>query len=65
MWGLQRGTSVIPKSVTDSRIVENFQFDVWWLTNEEMGKLNGLGTRRHKVYSHDWLPRKVFHEEDA
>ncbi|KAF4435995.1 Aldo keto reductase [Fusarium acutatum] len=65
MWGLQRGTSVIPKSVTDSRIVENFQLDGWWLTNDEMGKLNGLGTRRHKVYSDDWLPRKVFHEEDA
>ncbi|KAF5980168.1 Aldo keto reductase [Fusarium coicis] len=66
MWGgLQRGTSVIPKSVTDSRIVENFQLDGWWLTNEEMAKLNGLGTRRHKVYSDDWLPRKVFHEEDV
>ncbi|KAF4338999.1 Aldo keto reductase [Fusarium beomiforme] len=64
MWGLQRGTSVIPKSVTDSRIVENFELDGWWLTNDEMAKLNSLGTR-HKVYSDDWLPRKVFHEEDA
>jgi glycerol 2-dehydrogenase (NADP+) len=27
MWGLQRGTSVIPKSVTESRIQGNFELD--------------------------------------
>ncbi|KAF9777767.1 hypothetical protein IL306_004335 [Fusarium sp. DS 682] len=64
MWGLQRGTSVIPKSVTDTRIIENFKLDGWSLTNDEMEKLNSLDTR-HKVYSDDWLPRKVFFEEDA
>ncbi|KAI8143983.1 NADP-dependent oxidoreductase domain-containing protein [Fennellomyces sp. T-0311] len=39
-WGVQRGTSVIPKSVTDSRIIENFH-DVK-LEQADFDKLNSL-----------------------
>ena len=39
MWGLQRDTSVIPKSVTASRIESNWQLDGWSLTDEEMKHL--------------------------
>jgi glycerol 2-dehydrogenase (NADP+) len=58
-WGLQRGTSVIPKSVTPSRIEANFQLDGWSLTDEEMSKLSGLPDR-FKVCGDSWLPVKVF-----
>ncbi len=41
-WNLQRGVTVIPKSVKQARIEENF--DVWDfnLSNEEMSKINSL-----------------------
>ena len=58
-WGLQRGTSVIPKSVTPSRIEANFELDGWSLTDEEMSKLSGLPDR-FKVCGDGWLPVKVF-----
>lgn len=41
-WNLQRGVTVIPKSVKQARIEENF--DVWdfTLSVEEMAKINSL-----------------------
>ncbi|KAF8928723.1 NADP-dependent oxidoreductase domain-containing protein [Dissophora ornata] len=39
-WGVQRGTSVIPKSVTESRIVSNFKDTV--LDEEDLKVLKGL-----------------------
>lgn len=62
-WGLQRGTSVIPKSVTASRIEANFQLDGWRLTDEEMQKLSSLPDR-FKVCGDAWLPVKVFFGDD-
>merc|ERR1711939_975055 len=59
MWGLQRGTSVIPKSVTASRIEANFQLDGWSLTDDEMKQLSSRPDR-FKVCGDDWLPVKVF-----
>ncbi|KIW72759.1 hypothetical protein PV04_00934 [Phialophora macrospora] len=38
-WGLARGTSVIPKSVTASRITSNFELDGWALTPEQVEAL--------------------------
>lgn len=63
MWGLQRGTSVIPKSVTESRIKSNFELDGWKLSDEEMKQLSSLPDR-FKVCGDAWLPVKVFFGDD-
>lgn len=61
MWGLQRNTSVIPKSVTASRIESNWQLDGWGLSEGEMKQLSSLPDR-FKVCGDAWLPVKVFFE---
>ncbi|KAJ1652228.1 hypothetical protein IWQ61_007388 [Dispira simplex] len=43
-WGIQRGTSVIPKSVTPSRIEENFD-DKFTLSQQQMSRISGITTR--------------------
>ncbi|QDS74500.1 hypothetical protein FKW77_007050 [Venturia effusa] len=65
MWGLQRGTSVIPKSVTASRIAKNFELDGWELTPEEMKAIDAQ-PERFKVCGDAWLPTgvKVFFGDD-
>ncbi|KAF2771762.1 aldose reductase [Teratosphaeria nubilosa] len=63
LWGLQRDTSVIPKSVTASRIESNFQLDGHSLTDDEMKQLSSLPDR-FKVCGDAWLPVKVFFSED-
>ena len=63
MWGLQRETSVIPKSVTKSRIEANFDLDGWDLNDEEMDQLSNLKDR-FKVCGDGWLPVKVFFGND-
>jgi glycerol 2-dehydrogenase (NADP+) len=63
MWGLQRGTSVIPKSVTASRIEDNYPVDGWELTDEEMKTIDSL-PERFKVCGDAWLPVKVFFGDD-
>lgn len=63
LWGLQRGTSVIPKSVTPSRIESNFQLDGWSLTDDEVKQLSSLPDR-FKVCGDAWLPVKVFFGDD-
>ena len=63
-WGLQRGTSVIPKSVTKSRIEANFQLDGWELTPEEVETLSSIKDR-FKVCGDSWLPVRVFFNEEG
>lgn len=63
MWGLQRGTSIIPKSVTPSRIEANFHLDGWSLTPEEMSKISAMKLR-FKVVQDAWMPIKVFFQDD-
>jgi len=46
-WGVQRGTVVLPKSVTEKRIQGNFQDAV--LPKEAMDRLNAL--ERHKRFN--------------
>ncbi len=64
MWGLQRGTSVIPKSVTKSRIESNFQLDDFELTPDEVDKLSHI-PGRFKVCGDAWLPIRVFFNEEG
>ena len=61
---IQRGTSVIPKSVTKSRIEGNFELDGFQLTKEEMDELSDIKTR-FKVCGDSWLPIKVFFNEEG
>ncbi|KAK4109079.1 Aldo/keto reductase [Canariomyces notabilis] len=63
MWGLQKGWSVLPKSVTESRIKANFDLDGWSLTDEEVAKIDAIPDR-FKVCGDAWLPVKVFFGDD-
>ncbi|KAH8913121.1 Aldo/keto reductase [Coniochaeta sp. PMI_546] len=63
MWGLLRGTSIIPKSITPSRIAQNFELDGWTMTPEEIKKISGVQTR-FKVVEDSWMPIKVFFGDD-
>ena len=47
-WHLQNHTIVIPKSVTPSRIEENFDVFDFELTQEEMARINALNKNRRK-----------------
>ncbi|KAK6530845.1 hypothetical protein TWF281_007681 [Arthrobotrys megalospora] len=58
-WGLHHGYSVIPKSVTESRIVSNFEVDGLVLTEDDLKALDTLKDR-FKVCGDDWLPHKIF-----
>jgi len=62
-WGLQKGWSVIPKSVTVGRIESNRDIDGWELDQEDVEKLSGL-KGRFKVCGDSWLPIKVFFGDD-
>jgi len=63
MWGLQKGWSVIPKSVNKDRIEKNFELDGWELTADEINELDNL-KERFKVCGDSWLPIKVFFGDD-
>ncbi|OAA35464.1 Aldo/keto reductase [Beauveria brongniartii RCEF 3172] len=63
VWGIQKGWSVIPKSVTPARIEANFDLDGWSLTDDEMKTVDGV-SERFKVCTDSWLPIKVFFGDD-
>ncbi|MCJ1365985.1 hypothetical protein MMC16_005110 [Acarospora aff. strigata] len=63
MWGIQKGWSVIPKSVNKERIEKNFELDGWDLTSDEVHQLDNLKDR-FKVCGDGWLPVKVFFGDD-
>ncbi|KAH8688658.1 glycerol dehydrogenase Gcy1 [Talaromyces proteolyticus] len=63
-WALARGTSVIPKSVTSSRIKANFELDNWSLTTKQIKALSSI-PNRYKVCGQSWLPVKVFFNEEG
>jgi D-xylose reductase len=45
-WGIQRGTSVIPKSIRAERMRENLDIFNFELTDEEMAKISALNINR-------------------
>jgi len=63
MWGIQKGWSVIPKSVNKERIEKNFELNGWDLTSEEVNELDNLKDR-FKICDDSWLPAKVFFGDD-
>lgn len=63
LWGIQKGWSVLPKSVTPSRVESNFDLDGWSLTDDEIAKLDAIPDR-FKVCGDSWLPVKVFFGDD-
>ena len=67
-WHVQRDTIPVPKSVTDSRIVENGSVFDFTLDEGEMGVVEGLGDgeKRHRFINPPFLPRmrKVFDAVD-
>ncbi|CAM1509764.1 Fc.00g000990.m01.CDS01 [Cosmosporella sp. VM-42] len=62
-WGLQRGASVIPKSVTPERIGSNFDLNGWSLSEEEEIELGNIKARA-KVVQDAWIPIKIFFGDD-
>lgn len=58
-WGLAKGWSVIPKSVTESRVYENFGALEVELQKEDVEKLSAL-KKRFRVCADSWLPIRVF-----
>lgn len=54
-WALERGTSVIPKSVNPKRIVENFRAQELELNNEDMEKINALEAGYRYVSGKFWV----------
>ena len=63
MWGIQKGWSVIPKSVSNERIEVNFGLDGWELSPQEIKDIDRVEAQ-FKVCKDDWLPVKVFFKED-
>jgi len=63
IWGLQKGWSVIPKSVNADRIQKNFELDGWSLDDEEIKIMDNM-PERFKVCGDAWLPIKVFFGDD-
>jgi glycerol 2-dehydrogenase (NADP+) len=63
LWGLQKGWSVIPKSVNKDRVEKNFELDGWELSQDEISQLDNLKDR-FKVCGDGWLPVKVFFGDD-
>ncbi|KAH6634935.1 Aldo/keto reductase-like protein [Chaetomium sp. MPI-SDFR-AT-0129] len=63
LWGVQKGWSVLPKSVNAERIKANFDLDNRDLTEEEVAKIDAIPDR-FKVCGDKWLPIKVFFGDD-
>ncbi|KAH7323574.1 putative glycerol dehydrogenase Gcy1 [Rhexocercosporidium sp. MPI-PUGE-AT-0058] len=62
-WGIQRGTSVIPRSTKADRIRDNFDINGWELSSEQMEELNAV-KERYKACGDGFLPMRVFFDDD-
>ncbi|CAI5451267.1 unnamed protein product [Caenorhabditis angaria] len=54
-WALCQGVGIVPKSVTPSRIAENFKVINIKLTSEEIESLRKLNKDQHYIRCHGWL----------
>jgi len=63
VWGIQKGWSVIPKSVSPERVKGNFDIDGWELTEDEVKTIDSL-PERFKVCDDKWCPADVFLGDD-
>eukprot|EP00058_Branchiostoma_floridae_P013524 XP_002599012.1 hypothetical protein BRAFLDRAFT_221786 [Branchiostoma floridae] len=63
-WGVQRGTIVIPKSVTPARIQQNIRVFDFALTSEEIATIDGFNIpfRGSHFDSVNFMPDYPFHE---
>ena len=52
-WHIQRGDIVFPKSVTRSRVEENFDIFDFRLSDEEMARIHGLARPHGRIG--DWI----------
>jgi 2,5-diketo-D-gluconate reductase A len=59
-WHLQQGRSAIPKSVTPSRIAENFAVTDFELTNDELAAIDALDTGRRGGPEPDEITLEAF-----
>ncbi len=54
-WAVQRGTSVVPKSVTPARIDANFAVFDWELSDEQMAELSSIEPQARMLHGEFWL----------
>lgn len=52
-WNVQRGVVVLPKSVHENRIQENFEIWDFELTPEEMEQISSLDLGHSEIVNHD------------
>eukprot|EP00316_Scyphosphaera_apsteinii_P001386 CAMPEP_0119314034 /NCGR_PEP_ID=MMETSP1333-20130426/31368_1 /TAXON_ID=418940 /ORGANISM="Scyphosphaera apsteinii, Strain RCC1455" /LENGTH=305 /DNA_ID=CAMNT_0007319051 /DNA_START=295 /DNA_END=1208 /DNA_ORIENTATION=+ len=57
-WALQRGTSVVPKSVHAGRIASNFDVLSWSLTDEQMAQLSAITPQTRLLHGGYWVSEK-------
>lgn len=62
-WGVSRGWSVIPKSVTQARIEANLQ--IFELSEAEVHSLDGLAATEGRRFNRPNWGSTVFHDDDA
>lgn len=58
-WGIKKGWSVIPKSVSKGRISENLKGD-FELSEEDFKVVEGIKERKRLIDGQDFLPIKIF-----
>ena len=58
-WSIDTGVVVIPKSVTPSRIAQNFDVFDFKLDADDVEAINGLD-RNHRTFAQDWMGVPVF-----
>jgi alcohol dehydrogenase (NADP+) len=54
-WAIQRGTVVIPKSVTPARIADNFAVTDFTLSEADLAEISALDKGQRLIKGHPWL----------